>query len=89
MLNNIPNQAAFRKSYSTVTSLIKGSSAWKKATQLSQIFLSEKVVYTVDHVIRMKKLGAHGIRAISGEWFTFFISSRKQFCSVNGQAKSQ
>ena len=33
----------------------------------------------------IKKLGAYGIRVISGEWLTSFLTSRKQFCSVNGQ----
>ena len=35
--------------------------------------------------ILIKKLGAYGIRGISGGWLTSFLTSRKQFCSVNGQ----
>ena len=39
----------------------------------------------MDHRILIKKLGAYGIRGISGAWFSTFLSNRKQFCSVNGQ----
>ena len=50
------------------------------------IFLDLKKAFdTVDHRILIKKLGAYGIRGISGEWLTSFLTSRKQFCSVNGQ----
>ena len=33
----------------------------------------------------IKKFGAYGIRGISGEWLTSFLTGRKQFCSVNGK----
>ena len=85
-----PNQSAFRKLYSTVTSLINGTDYWydnmdKKQLNLS-IFLDLKKAFdTVDHRILIKKLGAYGIRGISGEWLTSFLTSRKQFFSVNGQ----
>ena len=49
------------------------------------IFLDLKKAFdTVDHRIFIKKLGAYGIRGISGEWLTSFLTSRKQCCSVNG-----
>ena len=85
-----PNQSAFRKLYSTVTSLINSTDYWydnmdKKQLNLA-IFLDLKKAFdTVDHRILIKKLGAYGIRGISGEWLTSFLTSRKQFCSVNGQ----
>ena len=84
------NQSAFRKLYSTVTSLINGTDYWydnmdKKQLNLA-IFLDLKKAFdTVDHRILIKKLGAYGIRGISGAWFSTFLSNRKQFCSVNGQ----
>ena len=85
-----PNQSAFRKLYSTVTSLINGTDYWydnmdKKQLNLA-IFLDLKKAFdTVDHRILIKNLGAYGIRGISGAWFSTFLSNRKQFCSVNGQ----
>ena len=85
-----PNQSAFRKLYSTVTSLINGTDYWygnmdKKQLNLA-IFLDLKKAFdTVDHTILLKKLGANGIKGIPGKWFTSFLSSRKQFCLVNGQ----
>ena len=45
----------------------------------------KKAFDTVDHTILIKKLDVNGIRGISGGWFTSFLSSRKKFCSVNGQ----
>ena len=85
-----PNQSAFRKLYSTVTSLINSTDYWydnmdKRQLNLA-IFLDLKKAFdTVDHRILIKKLGAYGIRGISGEWLTSFLTSSKQFCSVNGQ----
>ena len=85
-----PNQSAFRKLYSTVTSLINSTDYWydnmdEKQLNLA-IFLDLKKAFdTVDHRILIKKLGAYGIRGISGGWLTSFLTSRKQFCSVNGQ----
>ena len=85
-----PNQSAFRKLYSTVTSLINSTDYWydnmdKKQLNLA-IFLDLKKAFdTVDHRILIKNLGAYGIRGISGGWLTSFLTSRKQFCSVNGQ----
>ena len=68
-----PNQSAFRKLYSTVTSLINSTDYWydnmdKKQLNLA-IFLDLKKAFdTVDHRILIKKLGAYGIRGISGVW---------------------
>ena len=57
----------------------------KKQLNLA-IFLDLKKAFdTVDHRILIRKLCAYGIRGISGEWLTPFLTSRKQFCSVNGQ----
>ena len=54
----------------------------KKQLNLA-IFLDLKKAFdTVDHKILIEKLG---IKGISGEWFPSFLSSRKQFCVINGQ----
>ena len=85
-----PNQSAFRKLYSTVTSLINGTDHWydnmdEKQLNLA-IFLDLKKAFdTVDHTMLIKKLRANSIKGISGKWFTPILSSRKQFCVVNGQ----
>ena len=85
-----PNQSAFRKMHSTITSLINDTDYWyeymdKKQLNLA-IFLDLKREFdTVDHKILIKKLNALGMRGNSGSWFTSFLSNRKQFCTVNGQ----
>ena len=67
--NNVvtKNQSAFRKLYSTVTSLISSTDYWYKNIDSKKlnltIFLDLKKAFdTVDHEIMMKKLNAYGIR---------------------------
>ena len=74
------NQSAFRKLYSTVTSLINGTNYWygdmdKKQLNLAILLDLKKAFDTVDHTILIKKLGANGIKGISGKWFTYFLNS--------------
>ena len=57
----------------------------KKQLNLAIFLDLRKVFDTVDHTILIKTLGAHGIKGISGKWFTSFLRSRKQFYVVNGQ----
>ena len=55
------------------------------STDYSYDNMDKKAFDTVDHRILITKLGANGIRGISGEWLTSFLTSRRQFCSVNEQ----
>lgn len=90
--NNVitKNQSAFRKLYSTITSLICSTDFWyenidSKKLNLT-IFLDLKKAFdTVDHKIMVKKLCRYGIRGNAGNWFQSYLDHRKQFCSVNGQ----
>ena len=84
------NQAAFRKLYSTITSLISGTDFWYENIDHSNVNLTifldlKKAFDTVDHGILLKKLSAYGIRGKAGSWFESYLSNRKQFCSLNGQ----
>ena len=39
---------------------------------------------TVDHNILFSKLYYYGIRDLANNWFSSYLSSRKQFVSING-----
>ena len=82
------NEAAFRKLYSTMTSLITSTDYWYENIDCSKInltmFLDPKKAFdTVDHTILIQKLQKYGIKDREGEWFQSYLSSRKQFSSLN------
>ena len=87
------NQAAFRKLYSTITSLINSTDSWyctmdRKEVNLA-IFLDLKKAFdTVDYTILLAKLEKYGIRGITGDWFSSYLRNRKQFCTVDGHKSS-
>ena len=90
--NNVitKNQSAFRKLYSTVTSLICSTDCWNENIDTKKLNLTifldlEKAFDTVDHAILVSKLRQYGIRKTTGDWFQSYLDQRKQFCSINGQ----
>ena len=44
----------------------------------------QKAFDTVDHNILLHKLSHYGIRDIPNCWFSFYLSNRKQFVTING-----
>ena len=83
-------QTAFRKLYSTITSLISSTYFWYENIDRSNVNLTifldlKKAFDTVDHDILLRKLRAYGIRGKAGDWFQSYLNNRKQFCSLNGQ----
>ena len=83
------NQAAFRKLYSTMTSLIASTDYWYENIDCSKINLTifldlKKAFDTVDHSILIQKLQKYGIKDRAGEWFESYLTNRQQFCSLNG-----
>ena len=90
--NNVitKNQSAFRKRYSTITSLIGSADHWyenidNKKLNLT-IFLDLKKAFdTVDHKILVEKLRRYGMRDTAGNWFQSYLDQRTQFCAANGR----
>ena len=86
------NQAAFRKLYSTTTSLIASTDHWYENIDRSKINLTiflvlKKAFDTVDHTILIQKLQKYGVKGRTGEWFESYLSSKQQFCFLNGRQK--
>ena len=82
-------QFGFQKTFSTVpavTSLIENI---EKATD-NKMFVCgvfddlQKAFHIVDHNILLHKLSNYGIRDIANCWFSFYLSNRKQFVTING-----
>ena len=74
-------QAAFRKQYSTIISLISSTDFWYENIDRSNVNLIicldlKKVFDTVDHDILLKKLSAYGIRGKAGDWFESYLNNR-------------
>ena len=44
----------------------------------------QKAFDTVDHKILLKKLEIYGFRGITNDWFSTYLSGRKQYVSVSG-----
>ena len=44
---------------------------------------------TVNHTIFSKRLDHYGIRSIPLQWFQSYLTSRKQFVSVNGHSSME
>ena len=44
----------------------------------------QKAFDTVNHKILLRKLDHYGIRGISNDWFSSYLSNRQQYVSING-----
>ena len=87
------NQFGFRERHSTMHAILlitdKIQKAIEKGLFSCGIFLDiSKAFDTVDHSILIKKLSNYGIRGIANEWFSSYLSNRKQHVSI-GSTKSE
>ena len=81
-------QSGFRKSHSTMTSLLNATNNWlliiDKGLVNGVLFLDLKKAFdTVDNQILISKIKLYGITGITLRWFTLYLNCRKQNCKVN------
>ena len=79
-------QFGFREKYLTNHALISMTESIESTIDYGcGVFIDLKeTLETVNHSILLKKLEHHGIRGIVLNWFTSYLSDRKQYVSVNG-----
>ena len=83
------NQSGFRALHSVVTCLLNNTDDWyvnmDNGRYTANIFIDLKKAFdTVDHDILLAKLRKYGVENLELTWFTSYLTSRKQFCKVNG-----
>ena len=88
------SQFGFRQKHSTshaiLTFIEKITKAIDKSYHSVGVFLDlSKAFDTIDHDILLRKLYHYGIRGKALEWFSSYLTNRKQFVTINGHCSSQ
>ena len=89
-----PLQSGFRRKHSTNHALTSMTESIKSTIENGNygcgVFMDLKKAFdTVNHSIPLKKKMEHyGIEGIALNWFTSYLSNRKQYVSVNGHTSA-
>ena len=87
------HQSGFRSLHSVASCLLSNTNEWyqnidnNKLTGLGFIDL-KNAFDTVDTKLLLEKLARYGIRNVEQRWFPSYLTSRRQFCRVNGKLSS-
>ena len=86
-------QSGFRWGHSTSSSLLKTTNSWLLNIDSGMIngvlFLDLKKAFdTIDHDILLRKLFLYGIRGVTLDWFSSYLSDRAQVCKINNTTSS-
>ena len=87
-------QFGFRAKHSTLHALISMTECIKKTIDDGMfgigVFIDiQKAFDTVNHSILLKKLEHYGIRGVTLDWFSSYLSERKQYVSINGHSSEK
>ena len=84
------SQFAYRKSHSTITSLMNVTDTWYKNIEEKRINLSlfldlRKAFDPINHNILLSRLRKYGITQNKLAWLTSYLTGRKQYCYLGGK----
>ena len=88
------HQFGFRNKHSTNHALVSLTEDIRSALDNNEIacgvFIDlQKAFDTVSNDILLHKLNHYGIRGIANEWFSSYLSNRKQYVSINGHNSNE
>ena len=87
------HQSGFRPTYSTTTAVLDSTNDWcvniDNGLVKGVIFNDLKKAFdTIEYEILLKKLECYGVDSSALDWFSSYLSDRKQKCFVNGALSS-